>query len=176
MTFHYRLRLNTYGRRAFSVAGTHFRILSGIQRAAQTVLCVYIKCTRSRVNSASSALGVLTIMCYTNPRTHSNHSSKLSKVTDWPRVSCQTAPWVFLCRTPVPVTVYYRPPSLLPSRRPLAASCLSLPSRHPPPDLSATFSSAVWLLIERGTAQTHTVSHIYADVHHITNSKLKPRI
>jgi len=37
--------LNTYGRRAFSVAGpwpgTHSRILSWIQRAAQTVLGVY---------------------------------------------------------------------------------------------------------------------------------------
>jgi len=40
--------------------GTHFRILSGIQRAAQTVLGVYFKkSTCSRVTSASSALGVL---------------------------------------------------------------------------------------------------------------------
>jgi len=38
---------------------THSRILSGIQRAAQTVLGVYLKRTRSRVTSASSALGVL---------------------------------------------------------------------------------------------------------------------
>ena len=35
------------------------RILSGIQRAAQTVLGVYLKRTCSRVTSASSALGVL---------------------------------------------------------------------------------------------------------------------
>jgi len=39
--------------------GTHFRILSGIQRAAQTVLGVYLKRTCSRVTSASSAFGVL---------------------------------------------------------------------------------------------------------------------
>jgi len=38
---------------------THSRILSGIQRAAQTVLGVYFKRTCSRVTSASSALGVL---------------------------------------------------------------------------------------------------------------------
>jgi len=39
--------------------GTHSRILSGIQRAAQTVLGVYLKRTCSRVPSAPSALGVL---------------------------------------------------------------------------------------------------------------------
>ena len=39
--------------------GTHSRILSGIPRAAQTVLGVYLKRTCSRVTSASSALGVL---------------------------------------------------------------------------------------------------------------------
>ena len=39
--------------------GTHSRILSWIQRAAQTVLGVYLKRTCSRVTSASSALGVL---------------------------------------------------------------------------------------------------------------------
>ena len=39
--------------------GTHSRILCGIQRAAQTVLGVYLKRTCSRVTSASSALGVL---------------------------------------------------------------------------------------------------------------------
>jgi len=58
-----RFRLNTYGRRTFSVAGrwpgTHSRILSGIQRAAQTVLGVYLKRTCSRVTSVSSALRVL---------------------------------------------------------------------------------------------------------------------
>ena len=43
-----RFRLNTYGRRAFSSRllaqwpGTHSRILSGIQRAARTVLGVYL--------------------------------------------------------------------------------------------------------------------------------------
>ena len=35
------------------------RILSGIQRAVQTVLGVYLKHTCSRVTSASSTLGVL---------------------------------------------------------------------------------------------------------------------
>ena len=39
--------------------GTHSRILSEIQRAARTVLEVYLKRTCSRVTSASSALGVL---------------------------------------------------------------------------------------------------------------------
>ena len=39
--------------------GTHCRILSGIRRAARTVLGVYLKRTCSRVTSASSALGVL---------------------------------------------------------------------------------------------------------------------
>ena len=39
--------------------GTHSRILSGIQQAAQPVLGVYLKRTCSRVTSASSALGVL---------------------------------------------------------------------------------------------------------------------
>jgi len=51
--------------------GTHSRILSGMQRAAQTVLGVYVKRACSRVTSASSALGCLTIMRCTNPRTHS---------------------------------------------------------------------------------------------------------
>ena len=36
--------------------GTHWRALSGIQRAAQTVLGVYLKRTCSRNTSASSAL------------------------------------------------------------------------------------------------------------------------
>ena len=39
--------------------GTHFRILFGIHRAAQTVLGVYLKRTCSCVTSASSALWVL---------------------------------------------------------------------------------------------------------------------
>jgi len=39
--------------------GTHSRILSGIQRAAETVLGIYLKRTCSRVTSASSALSVL---------------------------------------------------------------------------------------------------------------------
>ena len=41
--------------------GTHSRILSGIQRAAQTVLGVCLKRTCSRVTSASSALEVLNV-------------------------------------------------------------------------------------------------------------------
>ena len=57
-------RLNTYGRRAFSVAGPELelsRILYGIQRAAKTVLGVYLKrtCSRDRPTSASSTSGVL---------------------------------------------------------------------------------------------------------------------
>ena len=54
--------------------GTVSRILSGIQRAAQSVSGVYLKRTCSRVTSASSALGVLNdyaLGTYTNPRTHS---------------------------------------------------------------------------------------------------------
>ena len=39
--------------------GTLCRVSSGIQRASQTVLGVYLKRTCSRVTSASSALGVL---------------------------------------------------------------------------------------------------------------------
>jgi len=39
--------------------GTHSRISSGIQRAAQTVLGIHLKRTRSRVTSASSASGIL---------------------------------------------------------------------------------------------------------------------
>jgi len=54
--------------------GTHSRILSGIQRAARTVLGVYLKRTCSRVTSASSALGVLndyTLYKSTHSLTHS---------------------------------------------------------------------------------------------------------
>ena len=40
-------------------SGTHFQILSGIQRAAHTVLGVYLKRNCSHVTGASSALGVL---------------------------------------------------------------------------------------------------------------------
>jgi len=61
-----RFRLNTtaFGRSQLlaSWPGTHSRILSGIHRAAQTVLGVYLKRTCSRVTNASShssALGVL---------------------------------------------------------------------------------------------------------------------
>jgi len=58
-----RFRLNTYGRRAFSVAGPMAwnslpDFIRG-PRAGQTVLGVYLKRTCSRVTSASSALGVL---------------------------------------------------------------------------------------------------------------------
>jgi len=68
-----RFRLNTYDRRAFSRwPGTHSRILSEIQRAAQTVLGVYLKRTCSRVTIVHPALWrFLTIMRYINPRTHS---------------------------------------------------------------------------------------------------------
>ena len=76
-----RFRLNSYGRRAFQLLArwhaTHSRILSGIQRAAQTVLGVYWKRTRSRVTSASSALGVLND-CALYKSTHSlTHSPEL---------------------------------------------------------------------------------------------------
>ena len=59
-----RFRLNTYGRRAFSVAcpmawNSLPDFIRGIQRAAQTVLCIYLKRTCSRDTGASSALGVL---------------------------------------------------------------------------------------------------------------------
>jgi len=54
-----RFRLNTYGRRASSVASPMaWNLLPDFIRAAQTVLGVYIKRTCSRVTSASSALGV----------------------------------------------------------------------------------------------------------------------
>jgi len=49
--------------------GTLSRILSGIQRAAQTILGVYLKRTCSRVTSASSALGVFNDCCWTGPST-----------------------------------------------------------------------------------------------------------
>jgi len=55
--------------------GTHSRILSQIQRAAQTVLGVYLKRTCSRVTSASSALGVLdnyALYKFTHSLTHSS--------------------------------------------------------------------------------------------------------
>jgi len=59
-----RFRLNTYGRRVLSFAGPMAwnslpDFIDGIQRAAQTVLGVYLKRLCSRVTSASSALGVL---------------------------------------------------------------------------------------------------------------------
>jgi len=105
--------LTTVGRSRLLVRwpGTHCRILSGIQRAAQTVFCIYLKRTSSRDTNASSALGVLNnyhhhqfhvadegrrvvappcprstaIMRYTNPRNHSlTHSSRLI---------CQLVPW-----------------------------------------------------------------------------------
>ena len=63
--------------------GTHSRILTnGIQRAAQTVLGVYLKRTCSRVTSASSALAVLDDYArYTNPRTHSLTHSLVLRIT-----------------------------------------------------------------------------------------------
>ena len=72
--------------------GTLSRILSGIQRAAQTVLGVSTQnlLVRAILVHASSALGVLTIMRYTNPRTHSllsqyrlySHSPACCSATD----------------------------------------------------------------------------------------------
>jgi len=56
-----RLTLTAVGRSQLLARwpGTHSRIVSGIQRAAQTVLVVYLKRICSRITSASSALGVL---------------------------------------------------------------------------------------------------------------------
>jgi len=59
--------------------GTHSLILSGIQRAAQTVLCVYLKRTCSRVTSASSTLRVLNdyaLYKSTHSLTHSLHGTQ----------------------------------------------------------------------------------------------------
>jgi len=56
--------------------GTHSRILSQIQRAAQTFLGVYLKRTCSRVTNASSALGVLDNYALYKS-THSPHSLQL---------------------------------------------------------------------------------------------------
>jgi len=61
--------------------GTHSPILSGIQRAAQTVLGVYLGRTCSRVSRASSVLGVLNdyalykLHALTHSLTHSAGSS-----------------------------------------------------------------------------------------------------
>ena len=57
---HYGSTLTAVGRSRLLARwpGTHSRILSVIQGAAQTVLGVYLKRTCSRVTSASSALGV----------------------------------------------------------------------------------------------------------------------
>jgi len=68
--------------------GTHSRILSGIQRAAQTVLGVYSKRrpTCSRVTSASSTLGVLNDYALsTHALTHSLTQGKTIKLEceDW---------------------------------------------------------------------------------------------
>ena len=65
------------GRRAFSVAGPMAwnslpDFIHRIQRAAQTVLGIYLKRTCSRITSASSALAVLNDYApYINARTHS---------------------------------------------------------------------------------------------------------
>jgi len=69
--------------------GTHSQILSGIQRAAQTVLGVYLKRTCSRDTSASSAaLGVLNdyvLYKSTHSLTHTHSSSTFCLFTiKWP--------------------------------------------------------------------------------------------
>ena len=70
-----RFWLNTYGCLAFSVAGPiAWNSLPDIildPTSSTDCLGVYLKCTCSRDTSASSALGVRTIMRYTNRRTHS---------------------------------------------------------------------------------------------------------
>ena len=72
-------KITTVGRSRLLVRwlGTHCRILSGIQRAAQAVLGIYLKRTRSRDTSASSALGVLNdyaLYKSTHSLTHSIHT------------------------------------------------------------------------------------------------------
>jgi len=54
--------------------GTHSRIVSWIQQAAQTVLGVYLKRTCLRVTSASSALGVLSDYALYKPTHSLTHS------------------------------------------------------------------------------------------------------
>jgi len=54
--------------------GTHSRIVSWIQQAAQTVLGVYLKRTCLRVTSASSALGVLSDCALYKPTHSLTHS------------------------------------------------------------------------------------------------------
>jgi len=63
----------TSDNRVVNFIARHGVFYSRMLSVAQTVLGVYLKRTCSRVTSASSALGVLklTIMRYTNPRTHS---------------------------------------------------------------------------------------------------------
>jgi len=61
--------------------GTHSRILSGIQRAAQTVLGIYLKRTCSRVTSASSALGALNDYALYKPTHSLTHSLTPSDAT-----------------------------------------------------------------------------------------------
>ena len=91
--------LITYVRRTFSVAGPmacnslpHF--IYEIQRAAQTVLGVYVKRTCSRVTSASSALGVLNDYALYKSRHSLAHSlppkTRSSAIAEGPRdASCQ---------------------------------------------------------------------------------------
>jgi len=78
--------LNTYGRRAFWVAGPMAwnSLPAGIQPAAQTVLGVYLKRTCSRVTSASSTWGSQWLRAIQfHARTHSfTHG-----VVEWNRIS-----------------------------------------------------------------------------------------
>ena len=72
--------------------GIHRGILSGIPRAAQTVLGVYLKRTCSRVTSASSALGVLNDYALYKS-THSLTHSLIDPVTrrvHWSRASASS--------------------------------------------------------------------------------------
>ena len=59
--------------------GTHSRILSELQRAAQTVLDVYLKRTCSRVTSAFGALGVLNAYALYKSTHSLTHSRKLKQ-------------------------------------------------------------------------------------------------
>jgi len=83
--------------------GTHSRILSGIQRAAQTVLGVYLKRTSSRVTSASSALGVLNDYALYKSTHSLTHSCQAGLKTKRPR-NCYNGPYGPLIVALPPVT------------------------------------------------------------------------
>jgi len=95
--------------------GTHSRILSGIQRAAQTVLGVYLKRTCSRVTSASSALAVPND-CALYKSTHSlTHS--LTHSRDVMLTCAQKPTWVSLIYGTEPTTKKWKTEKLRSKKR-----------------------------------------------------------